>query len=470
MRTMNAADRRMNERNDGALFASESIWRVLLTIAPPVMFAQLVQALYNIVDSYFVGKFSPDGLTALSIVYPVQFLIIAFAVGTGIGVNTFMASLYAQNRMGKAFHAAGCGSCLAVFMWILFAVFSLLLLKGYVDVSTQSESTRAYAMTYGRIVCAGSLPLFLESVWTKVHQAGGNMRLPMIAQVVGAAVNIVLDPILIWGWGGVSGLGVAGAAYATVIGQLAAALIVCRGGLRRQPRLHAIPAFARTIWRLGFPQILMLILMTFYILVLNVILAKFSDAAVTVLGLYYRLQTFFFIPLFALQTCIVPVLSYNYARKEFERCRRTTCDVVFASLAFMLPGMLCFLLIPACLLDLFSPTDEVLQIGVPAFRIIGLSFPPAVLFLTAPIFFQAIGETRPSVLLSLLRQIFCLIPIFHLLSFLGVGFVWIAFPVSEIVTGTAGILLYFRHWKRLSANAERRTVARPPGGEANAAS
>lgn len=434
----------------GALFESEKVWKLLLRITPPVMLAQLIQALYNIVDSYFVGRYSGNGLTALSVIFPLQLIITALAVGTGVGLNTQMSRLYARRRREEADAAAGAGMVLAVLSWLVFAVVSLLLMRPYVRLSANTPEAVDYAVTYGNIVCGGSLGIFLESCWTKVHQAGGNMKLPMAAQIAGALTNIVLDPILIFGLGPVPELGVAGAAIATVAGQFVAAAITGVRGWRRPPALKKLGTYARPIYRLGYPSILMQSLYTVYIVALNVILAGFCDEAVTVLGLYYKLQTFFFIPLMGLETCIVPVLSYNYTRARYDRCREIMRVAFLISSAFMLVGTLCFWLIPGPMIGLFSRDAQVLAIGVHAFRLIGLSFLPAVLSLLFPVFFQAIGMGRPSVLLSLTRQIFCLIPIFWLLSLLGLSWTWLAFPLSECITGIPGILLYrktLRQWK-----------------------
>ena len=296
-----------------SLFDAESIWSILMRIAPPVMLAQLIQAMYNIVDSYFVGQFSNDGLTALSIVYPVQLIVTAIAVGTGVGVNTLMSRYDGQGNHHLADRTAGTGTVLALVSWLVFAAASGLLMGPFAAASTESAAVAEYAVTYGLIVCVGSLGVFLESTWSKVHQARGNMRLPMLAQIAGAATNIVLDPILIFGLGPVPALGVAGAAYATVAGQVLAAVIVS-SGLRRPPAARVFLSYAARIYRLGYPSIFMQMLFTVYIMALNMILAGFSDAAVTVLGLYYKVQSFFFIPLSGLQTCIVPLLSYKIGR------------------------------------------------------------------------------------------------------------------------------------------------------------
>lgn len=429
---------------DAELFATERVSRILLRTAPPVMLAQLIQSLYNIVDSYFVGQYSADGLTALSVIFPVQLIIDALAVGLGVGVNTQMARLYAQNRPEDADRTAGTGTVMSVLCWALFSVGVLVFLHPYAAASAQSQQAVAYSMQYGLICCVGSLGSFLNSMWSKVHQATGNMRLPMLAQIAGAVTNIIFDPLLIFGLGPFPEWGVAGAAIATVAGQVVSACITGHGGLRKPPPVAAQGRFARTILKLGYPYILMQATCTVYIAVLNIILAGFADAAVTVLGLYYKYQTFFFIPLLSLNTCIVPVLSFNYARGSYRRCRAVVRDSILLSLALMLVGVVCFEVFPAALLGIFSKEPEVLAIGVPAFRLIGLCFCPAVFSLMMPVFFQAIGASRTSSFLALLRQFICLIPIFWLLSKLGLGYVWAAFPLSEALAGAVGYWLYRR--------------------------
>lgn len=436
-----------------AIFESENVWKILLKIAPPVMLAQLIQALYNIVDSFFVGRYSGDGLTALSIIFPIQWIVISIAVGTGVGVNTLMSRYYAHRETDKANGVAGTGLVLALVSWAVFAVLSALLMRPFVSLSAESPDAVEYAVTYGTIVCVGSLGVFLESMWSKIHQAGGNMRLPMLAQVAGALTNIVLDPIMIFGWAFVPAMGIAGAAYATVIGQCVAALIVA-SGIRRPPAPAELRQAVRRIYQLGFPSILMQGLCTVYIVLLNLILVSFCDEAVTVLGLYYKLQSFFIIPLSALQTCIVPLLSYSYAQQAYQRCRKVMNCTLLVSMALMLIGVACFELIPVPLLRLFTDNALVLSIGETAFHIIGVSFIPIVLSLLFPVFFQAIGAALPSVLLSVARPLFCLVPLFWIFSRFGLDYGWLAFPAAEIIVGAMGVVLYrkqLRKWEQAPA-------------------
>ena len=425
------------------VFDTDRVGSVLLHIAPPVMLAQLIQSLYNIVDSFFVGQYSAEGLTALSILYPVQLIITAVAVGTGVGVNTLISRYDGQGKAKRALGTAGTGTMLAAISWQVFAVLSGLLMAPFVGISTQSSVVAQEARTYGYIVCIGSFGVFLESTWSKVHQARGNMRLPMVAQIAGALVNIVLDPILIFGLGPIPKMGIAGAAYATVAGQILAAVITF-SACRKPPAWREMRFYTRRIYQLGYASILMQMLYTVYIIALNLILSGFSDDAVTVLGLYYKIQSFFFIPLSGLQTCIVPFLSYTFAKKAYPRCQKIIKYSVLLAAGLMLVGVACFELIPETLLRIFTSNEQVIQIGIPAFRIIGTSFVPAAFSLILPVFFQSIGAAVPSVILSLTRQIGCLIPLFWLFSRIGLAYTWIAFPVAECVTGTLGMALYIR--------------------------
>ena len=425
---------------ESEFFGTERISRILMRLAPPVMLAQLIQALYNIVDSFFVGRFSDTGLTALSIVYPLQLLMIALAVGTGVGINTAMAYFLGTRDRKRSDEAAGISTALSLVMWAVFALLVAVLMPAYARMSTESEAVIADVIVYGRIVCVCSIGLFLESGWTKVLQAEGNMNRPMAAQILGAVTNIVLDPLLIFGLFGLPALGIAGAAIATVAGQIVAAAIVWRGGYRRSPEWALYPALVRRVYRLGIPNILMQSAYTFYILGLNLILSTFSDQAVTALGLYYKWQTFFFIPLGAMQTCIVPVISYNYAAGSLDRCRKTLRESILAGMALMLIGTLCFELIPGPMLRFFSRDAEVIVIGI--YGWIGPSFLPMVTSLIFPVFFQAVGSAGKSSLLTILRTVVLFVPLGWLFAHWGLHAFWLTYPVTELITTAVGFLFY----------------------------
>ncbi len=424
--------------NTSEFFGTEKISKILWKLAPPVMLAQLIQALYNIIDSLFVGKYSESGLTALSIIYPIQLLMIALAVGTGVGINTIMAARLGQGNEKKANEYAGVGTLLALAMWFLFALICWMIMPAYARLSTSSETVIADVVQYGRIVCVFSIGLFCESIWTKVLQANGNMRTPMIAQIMGAVTNIILDPILIFGMFGLPEMGIGGAAAATVTGQIVAALIVSRKGYRRSPALKYYPQYIAKIFRMGIPNILMQSAYTFYIFGLNLILAGFSDQAVTALGLYYKWQTFFFIPLGAMQTCIVPVISFNYAAAKIDRCRKILSTSVIFGMALMFVGTMCFLLIPGSLLSVFSSDPQVIEIGKYGFRIIGISFLPMVTSLIFPVFFQAVGSSLKSSLLTIVRTVVLFVPLGFLFSRFGLKYFWLTFPITETITSLVG--------------------------------
>ena len=424
------------------LFGTEKISKILLKLAPPVMLAQLIQALYNIIDSLFVGRYSDSGLTALSIIYPLQLLMIALAVGTGVGINTVMAAKLGIGNEKEADEYAGVGTPLAGFMWLLFAVICWFAMPFYAKMSTNSEVIIHDVIVYGRIVCVFSFGLFLESIWTKVLQSCGDMKTPMTAQIIGAITNIVLDPLLIFGMFGFPKMGIAGAAVATVTGQIMAALIVMKKGFRKSPRRQVYPHHIAKIFQLGIPNILMQSAYTFYILGLNLILATFSDQAVTALGLYYKWQTFFFIPLGAMQTCIVPVISYNYAARNIERCKKTLSASIVFGMSLMALGTLCFVCIPSQMLRVFTSDELVIAIGQVGFRFVGISFLPMVTSLIFPVFCQAVGSSLKSSLLTVIRTVVLFVPLAYLFSRFGLNWFWLTYPVTEVITSLTGAYFY----------------------------
>lgn len=424
------------------LFGTEKISKILLKLAPPVMLAQLIQALYNIIDSLFVGRYSDSGLTALSIIYPLQLLMIALAVGTGVGINTVMAAKLGVGNEKEADEYAGVGTPLAGFMWLLFAVICWFAMPFYAKMSTNSEVIIHDVIVYGRIVCVFSFGLFLESIWTKVLQSCGDMKTPMTAQIIGAITNIMLDPLLIFGMFGFPKMGIAGAAVATVSGQIMAALIVMKKGFRKSPHRQVYPHHIAKIFQLGIPNILMQSAYTFYILGLNLILATFSDQAVTALGLYYKWQTFFFIPLGAMQTCIVPVISYNYAARNIERCKKTLSASIVFGMSFMALGTLCFVCIPSQMLRVFTSDELVIAIGRVGFRFVGISFLPMVTSLIFPVFFQAVGSSLKSSLLTVIRTVVLFVPLAYLFSRFGLNWFWLTYPVTEVITSLTGAYFY----------------------------
>lgn len=432
----------MESKTESQLFGQEKIWKILLKMAPPVMLAQLIQAMYNIVDSLFVGRYAETGLTALSIIYPIQLLMMALVIGTGVGINTAMAARFGLGKADQAEKFAGIGTPLAGILWLIFAVVTWLIMPAYARLSSSSPAVIEETILYGRIVCVFSFGLFFESIWTKILQAQGDMKTPMVAQILGAATNIILDPLLIFGLFGLPELGIAGAAIATVLGQIVAALVVMKKGYRKSPGKAVYPRCLVEIFHLGIPNILMQSAYTFYILGLNLILSGFSDQAVTALGLYYKWQTFFFIPLSAMQTCIVPIVSFNYASRRIRRCKVTLITAILFGMALMAVGTLCFETIPVPMLRVFTADEQVVEIGRWGFHLIGISFIPMVTSLVFPVFFQAVGAAVKSSLLTVVRTVGLFVPIGALFSLFGLKLFWLTFPVTETLTSLLGLVYY----------------------------
>ncbi len=429
------------ERNSD-FYEAEKISKIFFKLAPPVMLAQLIQALYNIIDSFFIGRYSGSGLTALSIIYPIQLLMIAIGVGTGVGINTSIAYYLGIKKQDKADEVAGIGAPLAFVLWLIFAFICYLLMPAYAHMSTDSDTVINEVIIYGRIVSIFSIGLFFESIWSKILQANGDMKTPMYAQIAGAITNIILDPVLIFGMFGIKEFGIAGAAIATVVGQIIAALVVMRKGFKKSPSIKKYMSIIKRIYILGVPNILMQSTYTFYILGLNLILTTFSDQAVTALGLYYKWQTFFFIPLGALQTCIIPIISYNYAATRLDRCKKTLSIAFIWGVILMAIGTLCFEIIPTQMLRVFTTDGEVIEIGRIGFRIIGISFIPMVTSLIFPVFFQAIGYAIKSSILTIVRTVVLFVPLGFLFSRIGLKCFWLTFPITELLTSLLGIIFY----------------------------
>ena len=435
-----------------SLFDTESVWAILMRIAPPVMLAQLIQAMYNIVDSYFVGQFSSDGLTALSIVYPVQLIVTAIAVGTGVGVNTLMSRYDGQGNHHLADRTAGTGTVLALISWLIFAVLSGLLMRPFAAISTESSSVADLAVTYGTIVCVGSPGVFLESTWSKVHQARGNMRLPMLAQIAGAAANIVLDPIFIFGLGPMPELGICGAAWATGIGQTASLLFYLilnhvkplnvEISLRE---MRPSKEICGGMYSVGIAATLNMALTSLLLTALNAILAPFSQVYILVLGVYYKLQALLYQGASGVVQGMRPLIGYNYGAGEQERVKKIFRAALMIVGIIMTAGTLLGELVPDFLMGLFTQTPSTVEIGRTALRIISPGFVMSTVSVIASGAFEGLGMGLKSLKISLMRYAVIIIPIACVLSrIIGPTGVWHAFWLAELITAVyAGA-----SWKR----------------------
>lgn len=421
------------------------IGKLLLKLSPPVMLALLIQSIYNIVDSYFVAQYSLSGLTALSIIFPIQLLMTALGTGTGTGLNILISRMDGNGDTARQRDVVKSGLYLGIWNFLIFTCIGMLLIGSYYTISSNQAEVRAEGVQYAQIIFLGSFGLFMESNCTKLLQAKGNMVTPMLAQVAGAAINLVFDPIFIFGLFGAPELGVAGAAIATIMGQWAAMLIT----LKAVFRTYDVRGTFRfkdciQIYQSGFPSIIMQSLYTLYIVGLNLILKQFTEDAVTVLGIYYKLQTFFFIPLMGLQQVIVPVISFNYGVHDNKRVNDTLRYSILISCGVMALGTFIFMAFPKELISIFAGSTPILNIGTPALRIISVSFLPASLAMMFTVYFQGIEKGNCSVFITVLRQIILLVPLAWLFHFAGLNYVWLTFPVTESIAMCCCCFLYHR--------------------------
>lgn len=418
--------------------------QLLWKMAPPVMLALLIQSIYNVVDSYFVARYSQAGLTAISLIYPIQLLMTAVATGTGAGINILISRMDGTGETEKQQYIVRNGFWLGLFNTLLFAVFGMLAVHEYYDVSSSQEAVREAGIAYTQIVFLFSFGIFLESNLTKMLQAKGNMVIPMFAQIAGAVINIILDPIFIFGKLGFPAMGTAGAAIATVIGQWFAMFMVLMGVLNKYEikKGKIILKACLQIYKEGLGSIIMQSLYTLYIVGLNLVLKLFTEDAVTVLGIYYKIQAFFFIPLMGLQQVILPIISYNYGAKAYGRIKETLKYAIKISCMVMLAGTFVFMAVPDRLISIFSGEEAILAIGCGAFRTICCNFIPAGIVMMLVVYFQGIGRGKESIFITVLRQIILLVPLAWLFHFFGLAYVWLTFPVTEVIAAVVSVLLY----------------------------
>ena len=419
-----------------------SVSKLLLTMSPPVMLALLIQSIYNIADSFFVARYSTEGLTALSIVYPVQLLITALATGTGAGVNILISRLDGMGETEAQHDIIKSGLFLNMFHFLIFAFVGNILANAYFSLSTGNAVVKAQGILYSRIIFSGSLGLFIESICTKVLQARGNMMIPMTAQVTGSVVNIVLDILLIFGAGPIPALGIRGAAIATVIGQWVAMVITLLAVMKKYSLKGTCkPRLCKQIYGNGTCSIVTQSLYTIYIVGLNMVLKIFSEDAVTVLGIYYKIQSFFFIPLLGFQQVLLPLFSYNYGAGDRHRNRDILkCSITF-SVAIMAVATGIFFLFPEKLVQIFSTESAIVAIGKYAFPVISISFVFAGLTIVITSYLQGIAHIKSSLFIIVLRQIVLLVPLAWVFHFIGLNAVWWTFPVTEIIASMTGILI-----------------------------
>ena len=434
--------------------------RLLISMALPMMVSMLVQALYNVVDSLFVARISEKALAAVTYAMPLQNLMIAVGAGTGVGVNAMLSKALGEKNKTYSDRAANTAILLTIFNFLIFLLVSLFGAGPFIATQTKDAVTAAYGTQYLSIVTGFSFGLMFQMMFERLLQSTGRTFYSMVSQMTGAIVNIILDPIMIFGLLGFPRLEVAGAAIATVIGQCIAALVGLVFNLRKNPEItfsfRKIFRFhwktIRTIYFVSFPTILMMSIGSVMTYMMNQILNIFSETAVAVFGVYFKIQSFFFMPVFGLNNGLIPILAYNYGARKKARINEALKFAIFLAVCIMVAGTLILNLFPETILAIFGASEEMYRIGVPALRIISLHFPLAAFGIVMGSIFQAFSQSVYSLIVSVLRQLVALIPAAYLLTFLGdVVYVWWAFPIAEIMSIVVSVIFFRKVYRKIVA-------------------
>lgn len=424
------------------------ISKLIISMSLPIMVSMLVQAFYNIIDSIFVAKINENALTAVSMAFPIQNLMIAVGVGTAVGVNALLARSLGEKDFGKVNKIAENAVFLIILSYLAFLLVGLLGAEPFFRSQTDIEEIVIYGKQYLSVCCCCSFGLFTQVMFERMLQATGKTIYTMFTQGIGAIINIILDPILIFGLFGLPAMGVTGAAVATVIGQIAAGVLAV---VFNQTKNHEVRiqmkgfspdgAIIKQIYIIGVPSIIMQAIGSVMNYGMNRILIAFSSTATAVFGVYFKLQSFVFMPVFGLNNGIIPIMAYNYGAGNKDRVTKTLKYSIGYAVAIMTAGFIVFQLIPGPLLKLFSASDTMLSLGIPALRIISISFVLAAFCIACGSMFQALGKAVYSMFVSIARQLLVLLPVAFALAQLGnVNLVWWAFPIAELMSLTMTII------------------------------
>ena len=432
------------------------VGKLLLNMSLPMMASMLVQACYNIVDSIFVSRVSENAFTAVSLAFPIQTLMIALCAGTAVGINALLSRSLGEHNHEKARSAALNGVFLAVMGFLAFFLIGVFVVPAFFRAQTDVAEIVEGGIAYLRICCCASFGIFLGLTFDRLLQSTGRTLLTMYTQMLGAIMNIVLDPIMIFGLFGFPAMGVAGAAVATVLGQIGGMLLSLWFCCKKNPEVplnfHGFrpeKAVIAEIYRVGVPSIIMQSIGSVMTFGFNQILIGFSTTAAAMFGAYFKLQSFIFMPVFGLNNGLVPIVAYNYGARRPDRIKEAHRLGVFYAMSIMAVGVLLFQLVPGTLLQLFDPSEAMLAQGIPALRIISISFIPAAFCIISGSTFQALGSAVYSMINSITRQLVVLLPVAWLLSFTGVlDLVWLSFPIAEVASVILSIVFLRRIIKK----------------------
>ena len=426
--------------------------KLLISMSLPMIFSMLIQALYNVVDSMFVAQLSEDALTAVSLTFPVQNLIIAISVGTGVGINALLSRNLGEHRFEEANAVARNGIFITWISSIIFAIIGVLSSRLFFTTQTDNQTIIKYGTTYMFIITLFSIGCFMQITLERLLQATGKTIYNMITQGTGAVINIILDPILIFGLFGFPRLEVAGAAIATITGQFVAVSMSLYFNCKKNTEIHLkIKGFRpcghtiKEIYKIGVPSIIMQSIGSVMTFGMNKILLQFSSTATAVFGIYFKLQSFIFMPVFGLTNGMVPIVAYNYGARNKERIYHTRKLAIFIAISIMTAGFLMLQFLPEQLLNCFDASENMLKIGIPALRIISISFPFAGYCIVCSATFQALGNGVYSLITSAARQLLVILPVAYIFGQLfGLDTVWWSFPIAELVSVFLSVILIRR--------------------------
>lgn len=442
--------------------------KLLISMSLPMMLSMLVQALYNIVDSIFVSRIDENALTAVSLAFPIQTLMVALGAGTGVGINALLSKSLGEKDFDKANKTAVNGVFLAVLSYLVFLLVGIVASGPFYLSQTKDAQIVEYGKQYMTIICCCSFGMYMQFVFERLLQSTGNTFYTMITQGTGAIINIILDPIFIFGYFGVPRMGVAGAAAATVIGQIAAGTLAMIINIKKNVEIDLKfrgfkpdPAIIIQIYRVGVPSIIMQAIGSVMTYGMNKILLAFTSTAAAVFGVYFKLQSFIFMPVFGLNNGMVPIVAYNYGAGKKDRLTKTVKLSIAYAVGLMVIGFAVFQLFPTQLFALFEASETMLEIGIPALRIISVSFLMAGITIACSSVFQALGNGVYSMLLSITRQMVVLLPVAYCLSLTGkVSYVWWAFPIAELAAVSMSVFYMIRINRKIIRHIGERSVER----------
>ena len=437
------------------------ITRLIIKMSLPLMISMLIQALYNIVDSMFVARVSETALTAVSLAFPLQNLLIAFGVGTGVGMASYLSRKLGEKDTETATKAAGNGITLAVITWVLFAILGLTIVKPFMALFTDDDEILGLSTSYSEIVMIFSFFMLLSMMNERILQGTGDSFSSMLSQMTGAITNIILDPVFIF----VFKMGVNGAAIATVIGQAVGCAVSLFFVLRNKyikikpHHLKLEKRMVASIYSVGAPTIITNSIGTIMTGAMNAILIGFSTTAVSVFSVYFKLQSFVFMPIFGLSSGMVPIIAYNYGARKKKRVMSTIWIGTLIAVGIMVTGTILFNLFPEALLSLFSATEEMYRLGVPALKIISLCFVSAAISIGLGSSFQATGYGIGTMIVSIARQLLVLIPTAYIMAKLvGINGVWFSFIIAEGVGLAVSLILFIKVYRTRIKPIEEKEV------------